>query len=390
MLRVAFLIPSLVAHGAERQLLELVKGLDPARHEVHVIVFYGPAAEGGDLWPEALAMPAVRWHCLHKRRGLVGNLALIPGLLRRLKALKPDLLHGYMDANLPALLAGKLLRLPVAWGIRRASADLGLLDRRSRRLLRIAAALSRRVDLVVFNSEAGLRSYAAMGFRARRMLVIPNGFDLERFRPDPSAGAAQRAAWGVAPGAPLVGLVGRLAPVKGHGVFLRAAARLSSRMPEARFVCVGGGDPACRQALQAEAAALGLGDRVLWPGPCEDMPAAYNALTALALASWDEGFPNVLGEAMACGVPCAATRAGDAERLLGDAGPTVAPGDAEGLADILFALLSEDPSARAARGEAVRARIREQFPAEALALRTGSALEALLPLPAAPPSPAGA
>lgn len=390
MLRVAFLIPSLVAHGAERQLLELVRGLDPARYEVHVIVFYGPSEDGGDLWPEALSLPSVRWHCLRKRRGLMGNLALLPRLLRLLRRLRPDLLHGYMDANLPALLAGKLLRLPVAWGIRRASADLGLLDRRSRRLLRVAAALSRRVDLVVFNSEAGLRAYAAMGFRARRMLMVPNGFDLDRFHPDPAAGAAQRASWGVPPGAPLVGLVGRLAPVKGHSVFLRAAAKVAARMPEARFACIGGGDGAFREALQAEAAALGLADRILWPGPCGDMPAAYNALSALALASWDEGFPNVLGEAMACGIPCAATRAGDAERLLGGAGPTVAPGDAEGLADALLELLSEDAAARAARGAASRARIQAQFPSEALALRTGPALEALLPAPAAPPSPAGA
>jgi hypothetical protein len=128
--RIAFLIPSLVAHGAERQLCELVRGLDPGRFEIHVVVSYAPGRrEGADYWSEAAAIPGVTLHCLRKRPGPAGHLIALPRLWSLLRRVRPDLLHGYLDANLPALLVGRLLRRPVAWGIRRSSADLTQLNR---------------------------------------------------------------------------------------------------------------------------------------------------------------------------------------------------------------------------------------------------------------------
>ncbi|HJV90106.1 MAG TPA: glycosyltransferase [Holophagaceae bacterium] len=391
-IRVLFLIPSLVAHGAERQLAELAKAMSPERFEVHVATFYAPSqVEGGDLTPELHGLPHVTLHCLHKRRGLLGNLALVPRLLRLVGRLEPHVIHGYMDGNLPALLAGRVHRARVVWGIRRSNFEPAGMDARSRRALRWIVRLARYTDLVIFNSEAGLRSHRNLGMAAPRMAVIPNGFDLCRFAPDPDSGLDQRQAWGVPEGAPLIGLVARLDPVKGHPLFLEAAARIVHRHPAARFVCIGGGSAAYLRELQDRAQSLGLADRVLWPGATQAMPAAYNALTLLALASQEEGFPNVLGEAMACGIPCVATRVGDAEHLVGPTGRIVPPGDPEALATALLDLLEEGPDDRHHRSLECRARVVGSFGTATLARTTEQALADLLasatpaPLPAEGP-----
>lgn len=389
--RVVFLIPSLIAHGAERQLCELVRGMDKSRFEVHIVVFYGPEEhDENHLWTETEGIPDSTWHCLHKRRGIGGYLTALPRLLALLRGIRPDVLHGYMDANLPALLLGRLLARPVAWGIRRTSADLSLLDGRSRWLLRISARLSRFTDLIIFNSEAGRLSHQAMGMQAPRMLVIPNGFDVTRFAPALPSGLEQRRTWNVPAEVPLIGIVGRLEPVKDHPTFLRAAARIARDWPRARFVCVGSGPTGYSESLKRQAESLGLGDSVLWPGACAEMPAVYNALTVLALSSTDEGFPNVLGEAMACGIPCVSTRAGDSERLVGDPEAVVDPGDDTALAAAISRLLREPAASRTAKGLAQRSRMCSSFSTEILVRSTEAALASLRRAPSTRPSPAGA
>jgi glycosyltransferase involved in cell wall biosynthesis len=372
--RLLVLIPSLVANGAERQLCELVKHMDRERFEVHVGVFYPPGGNEGDFWGELDGLPGVALHCLHKRRGPLGYLTALPRLLRLAWRLQPEVVHGYLDGNLPALLVGGLMRLPVVWGVRSSSVDAGRLDRYSRFLLQLMVRCSRFVDLVIFNSSAGLASHARIGLKARRMEVVRNGFDIERFRPEPALGAARRQAWGVPPEAPLIGIAGRLQPVKDHPTFLRAAARVAESRPDCWFVCVGDGPEDYKAALKAQAAASGLAGRVLFPGACDDMPGAYNALTGFCLASREEGFPNVLGEAMACGVPCVSTRVGDAEQLLGSLGATVPAGDDAALAAALVELLGEDPADRAGRRQALRDRVVECFSVNALARATENLL----------------
>jgi glycosyltransferase involved in cell wall biosynthesis len=377
--RLLFLINSLNPGGAERQLCELARNLDRGRFEVHVVVFYDAQPEAGlDLWSELAAFPGVTLTSLHKRRGAAGYALALPRLLKLLVRTKPDLVHGYLEGNLPLLFLGRLLGKRVVWGIRRTSGDWAKLDRVSRWLIRLMVQLSPWVDLIIFNSEAGLLNHAAMGMRAPRMQVIPNGFDASRFQPDAALGAAQRRAWGVPPEVPLVGIVGRLDPVKDHPTFLRAAARLAQLRPQARFLCAGGGSGSYAQSLRAQAQALGIADRVLWPGTCAGMPGVYNALSVLVLASTDEGFPNVLGEAMACGIPCVTTRVGDAAALVGDVGAVVAPGDDLAMAQAAARFLDEPLPEREVRARAGRSRILSSFSTAALARNTEHLLGSLL------------
>jgi glycosyltransferase involved in cell wall biosynthesis len=377
-IRVQFLIPSLVAHGAERQLCELVRNMDRERFEVHVVVFYDPGHYvGGELGPEIATLPGVTLHYLHKRRGALGNLLMLPRLHSLTWRIDPQLIHGYLDGNLPALLVGRALRKAVVWGVRQSHGD-GPHQIRSR-LGSLMTRLARHVDLIIFNSEKGRSSYEKIGMRGRRSMVIPNGFDIERFIPDPVAGAEQRRDWGVPGDAPLIGIVGRFATVKDHPTFLRAAVRIAKEWPEARFICIGSDPDRQADDLKAMAAGLGLSDRVLWPGICTRMPAAYNALTLLVLTSTDEGFPNVIGEAMACGVPCVSTRAGDAAPLVADTGVIAEIGDDEAIATGVWTLLRESGEVRERRSRSARSRICTTFSVQALAKNTEEALVSLLP-----------
>jgi len=175
----------------------------------------------------------------------------------------------------------------------------------------------------------------------------------------------------------VIGLVGRFDAKKDHGTFLHAAAIAARERDALRFVCVGDGPAADRRGLEALAQGLGLGDRVVWVGFRRDMSAVYGALDVATLtSSFGEGFPNVVAEAMACGVPCVATDVGDAAFILGDLGRVVPPRNPRALADRWMAALARESTA-GIRSQG-RRRIEENFGLELMIDRTEHALAALL------------
>lgn len=148
------------------------------------------------------------------------------------------------------------------------------------------------------------------------------------FHPDAEARGRMRRQWGFGERERVIGLVGRLDPMKGHDVFLQAAARFSAERPEVRFVCVGDGPSAARGRLESLGRDLGLADHILWLPARKDLVPVYNALDLATSASiFGEGFPNVVAEAMACGVLCIVTNVGDSAVVVGDAGIVVPRGD---------------------------------------------------------------
>jgi glycosyltransferase involved in cell wall biosynthesis len=365
--RLLLSIPSLERGGAERQFAALASGLAARGHDVLAVTL----GRGGPL---AASLGGARLVELGKASRLDNfRVALaLAGLLRRETpaahyAFLPSccVLGGLLTALVPAV--------PLVMGVR-ATAVAGLTPS-ARLLLGLEAKLSRRAALVIANSQAGQRHCLERGFAASRLRVVPNGIDTGRFRPDRELGLALRREWGVADGERLIGLPARLDPMKDQATFLAAAALLAVRRPDVRFVCVGGGPEGDARTLRERAAALGLGGRLVWAGQRADMPAVYNALDLACLSSaCGEGFPNVLGEAMACGVPCAATDVGDAALVLGDAGGLARPGDAAGLAEALARLLERLER----EGAGLAATCRERVVREFSVPRMVEATEALL------------
>jgi glycosyltransferase involved in cell wall biosynthesis len=328
MTKLVFLIRSLDYGGAERHLLTLARFLDKERFRVTVLYFY----PDGRLEAE-LRETGVRLISLNKK-GRWDLFGFPWRLIRQLRALRPEVLHSFLvEPNLLGVLLKPLLRgTKIIWGVRASVIDFADYDWFARLNFRLQCFFSRFADLIIFNSDAGRAHHLSKGFPARKSLVIYNGIDTRRFKPEREAGRGLRAELGIPDEVVLIGHVARLDPVKDHDTFLRAAALLCRERSDVRFLLVGGGPEEYAARLRTLTAELGLMERVIWAGARARMTDVYNAMDVFASSSMSEGFPNVIGEAMACGVPCVVTDAGDSSLIVGDTGIVVAPQSPDALA----------------------------------------------------------
>lgn len=370
MIALFFLIRSLDVGGAERQLIELIRGMDKTKFRITVATFY----DGGVLRTELAAIPGVKTISLGKS-GRWELFSFFRRLMQAVHVERVDIIHGYLDvANIFAWFAGRLSGAKVIFGIRAAFIDFSRYDWTARATHQLANWLARSANGVIINSHAGLAYHRANRFEQANTAVIPNGIDTQIYRREPALGLPLRAEWGVSPNQKLIGLVGRLDPLKDHHTFLQAAAQLGQ---QAQFVCVGDGPAEYRRSLQQFAEQTGARN-VLWAGARRDMPSVYNALDLLALSSRGEGFPNVVAEAMACEIPCVVTDVGDARQIVGETGVIVPPGDAQALAEGLRQLLLLSDEERKALGRRARQQIVDKFATEKMVAATESFLMDLL------------
>jgi len=368
MLTVVHLITGLETGGAERMLTRLVTGIDRARFRSVVVSMTGPGMMG-----PAIADAGIALRTLALRRGLPDPRAVLR-LRRILREFRPDILQTWLyHADLLGLLARPFARTPrLIWNLR-ATESIG--STVVRKLLGWASACP---DAVIVNSLAGRRYHEALGYRPRHWIHLPNGFDTAALRSDPAARPGLRARLGIAADAVAILLPARYHPVKDHANFLAAAAILAARRPEARFALVGAGIGPENPPLAAAIAARGLDDRVLLLGERRDLDRLYPAFDIVTLSSaLGEGFPNVLGEAMCCGVPCVATDSGDAAPIIGDTGAIVAPRDPAALAAAWDRLIGLGEAGRRELGLKARARIVEHYELAAVIARYAAVYEAI-------------
>ncbi len=360
MIRVAHLSTGLNPGGAERQLLKLVQGSDH-RYFHHVVVSMVDVGPVG----AALAAAGNEVHALGMRRGVASPAGLFR-LVKLLRRFRPHLLQCWMyHANLLGLLAGRLGSVPVLWGIRSSDLDFTQYRRLTSWVAWLCARLSRFPDCIVANSEAGRRLHKTWGYEASKMVLIPNGFDLQAFKPDSDARRSVRQELGIGDDSVLIGLIGRFDPMKDHATFLEAASLLTRRQPRVHFLLAGLGVDVENSELSRMIRDNGLKTSVRLLGPRDDV-ARLNAALDIACSSsaFGEGFSNAIGEAMACGVPCVVTDVGDSAHIVGDTGRVVPPRNPEALAAAWADLIEMAPAERNALGQRARKRIKENFPME--------------------------
>jgi len=223
--------------------------------------------------------------------------------------------------------------------------------------------------VIIFNSQAGLLSHQAAGYRPNNLKVIPNGFELDIWKPVPDVRMKMRSELGIEESEFLVGMVGRYHPVKNHRLFFKAAARVRSQIEKVRFLLVGEGISWDNIKLVNTIDEFGLSDCVILRESSSDLPRLLQALDCHALTSTSEGFPNVVGESMACGVPCVATDVGDCAAIIGDTGMVVPSNDGAALSRSIVKLLKSTPDERAALASAARARIENDFGMDSVVLQ---------------------
>lgn len=302
-------------------------------HAVTVAVFYrkGPMAAG---LPEA----GVTIVDLAKR-GRYDIVKFMRRFFRMLHEASPEILYSHLPVqNIIALTARRVASRPViVWGIRESGMQLEHYEWMTRLTWRMEGWAARYGDWVIANSQAGAAAAIARGIPSDRVSVIPNGIDLERFKPDLEARSKVRDSWGAKPETLVIGHVARVDPVKDHETFLRAVAQLAHHRPDIRAICIAAGPRSATEGLRATAHALNLADHLEIFDGCDTVSDVMNGFDVFCLSSaFGEGFPNVVAEAMACGVPCVVTRVGDAAALVGDAGMAVPTRNPEALARALL------------------------------------------------------
>ena len=298
------------------------------------------------------------------RRGQVS----LPAALRLAAAVRrrrPDVLQGWTyHGNLAATVAnlGSRRRVPVVWGVRHSILDLSNDKPMTRRLIRVGAPLSRTTAAVVYCSRASARQHERIGYDPSKTVVIPNGFECGLFRPRPDAGSELRKQLDIPLNRVIIGHVARFDPMKDHGNLIAAIARLIAEDQDVHLVMIGTAVEPDNPELAATIRGAGIGPRVSLLGERTDIPSLTPGFDLLALSSTSgEAFPNVLGEAMACGVPCVATDVGDCAWIVGDTGFVVPARDPAALAAGLRQMIDLGLAARQRLGEAARARVLDSF-----------------------------
>ncbi len=368
MLTVLHLITGLETGGAEGMLARLASGGDRDRFR-HVVV----SMTGSGTMGASIAGAGVPLRGLGIRRNVPDPVGLLR-LRRVLREFRPDILQTWLyHADLLGSVARRLGWVPrLVWNVR-STETIG-----SAVVRRLLARWSALPDAVIVNSLEGQRFHEALGYRPRRWVHIPNGFDAVSLKMDVETGKRQRAALGIHDDAFVILLPARYHPMKDHATFLAAAALLARARPEACFVMAGHGMDRSNRGLMELISAQGIGDRVLLLGERHDLAAIYPAADVVTLSSaFGEGFPNVLAEAMCCGVPCVATDIGASAEIIGDTGAIVPPRDPVALAAGWEKLAALPDDERRERGAAARARIVERYDLAAIIARYEALYEAI-------------
>ncbi len=364
-LKLVHIISGLGQGGAETMLYKLLAAMNDRGFDTQVISLLDQGVIGPRI--QALGIPVIP---LNMCPGVPDPRILLK-LRRILQVLRPDLVQTWMyHADLIGGLAARLAGIRrLTWNIRQSDLDPRSVKRSTRYTAKAGALLSAWLPHhIVCCSHRAREIHVELGYRNDKISVIPNGFDLQTFRPDPTRGRCIRTELDLNERHRVFGLVARFDPQKDHRGFIQAARLTLDECPDVRFLLCGPGVDWGNTELTAWIHEADLTQCVRLLGRRQDTAAINNALdVAVSASAYGEGFPNVLGEAMACGVPCVVTDVGDSARIVGDTGRVVPPQDPIALAEEMLRMARMDADERLALGRAARQRVEENYTIERIA-----------------------
>ena len=365
-MKVTHVIIGLNVGGAELMLKRLIEShLERPDIEHSIISLTDMGVLGEQLTKQGVAV-----YCLGMTSILKGPVTFFK-LRKLLRTLRPDVVHTWMyHADLLGSLAARSIGLRhVVWCIR--STDISKGGGKGTLIIRkLCALLSGWLPrVIVCAAGASRKVHEAVGYSADKMQVIPNGFELDKLLPTGSNETHIRDKLGISKACMLVVTVGRYNPVKDHKTFIEAAGKVATKLSDVRFMLVGRDLEYSNSKLMALINATGQADAFYLVGERNDVPTCLQASDVFCLHSATEGFPNVLGEAMAVGLPCITTDVGDAAYLLDNPEWVVPAASPSKLADKLDAMLSLPAAERETLGQTAANRIREHFTMDAISSR---------------------
>jgi len=372
MIQVLHVINGLQTGGAEAMLTKLIQAADSANFRHHVVSLRDRGSFADSIEAAGGAVTTLNL------TSIAGLPVVIQKLRKFIATADPqfDIVQGWMyQGNLAASWATPKKQTPrapvaapaLAWNIRHSVDSLSDEKWLTRSTIRLSARCSDRPAAIIYNAQTSVEQHQRLGYPRDSVNVIPNGFDTDRFQADPGQRAVRRAQLGVAEDDRLVGVIARDHPMKGHEFLLQALAQQTAARVKAVFV---GRGIDTNPRLHAAISEFNLGERVQLLGQTDDVPALCSALDIICVPSQSgEGFSNVLGEAMSCGLCPVATDIGDAATIIGETGWVVPPRDPAALARALDEAVEALATRRDEIRRACRQRVVEKFSLESIVSR---------------------
>ena len=361
--KILYVITGLGTGGAEMMLYKVLSRIDRDKFAPEIVSLIDRGTFGDRF--EALNIPV---HTIDMPVGIPTPKGLVK-LVKLINSVQPDLLQGWMYHGNIAAQVGNLFaqrKVPVCWSIHHSIDSLTNEKFTLASVIRLTIWLSHYVSKVVFSSQRSKQQHEALGYADRNAQLINDNFDVSRFQPLPEAGNQVRQALKLTEDTLLIGLIARYHPMKDHANFLRAAALIAPDYPQLHFLLIGSDVTLKNSTLAALIEDLQIKDRVHLLGERRDIPQLAAALDIFTSSSaFGEAFPNVIGEAMSCEVPCVVTNIGDSSYIVGDTGLTVPPKNPGALADGWRQLLNLEPLSRTSLGKQARQRILQKFSLDA-------------------------
>ena len=373
-----YVVTGLEGGGAEMMLYHLATHLNPQQFRVTVVSLIEPGTLG-----EKFQAAGVTVHSIGMKRGGLPTLPMFWRLVTLLRQLQPDLLQGWMyHGNLAAQMARLFLfrgTIPVVWSIHYSISCLATDKPITRSLIQWGRNLSSFPARIMFVSKLSQQQHVELGYRAEKCVTIPNGFNVDDFRPNLAAREQMRNELGLGVDAIAIGSFARYNPMKDHPNLLRAAAELHQYHPDVHFILAGEDVDRQNQTLVDLITELNITDRVHLLGERKDVSTLMAGLDIVTSASaYGEAFPMIIGEAMACGVPCVVTDVGDSAWIVGDTGHVVPPQDPQALAAAWRQTIELDPAQRNSLSLAARGRIVDKFSLAAIVPQYESLYQSLV------------
>jgi len=360
-MRILHIITTLDVGGAEMMLYKLLKTMEGREFYNKVICLVEPGSITEKI--RGIGVPV---KCLGLNHGMVTPCALIE-LTKALRVSRPDIVQTWLyHSDLLGLLTARAVgRAKIVWNIRCSNMEMHRYRRSTGWTVKACALLSCFPDAVITNSFEARRFHLKLGYRPKAFKVIPNGFDLNMFRPDPERRRTVREGIGISDDSVCIGMIARFDPKKDHFTFLKAASYIIKKGVDASFVLCGEHVDKNNQMLLKWIADLELEGHIHLLGRRDDIPQVLTAMDLMVSSSaFGEGFPNAIGEAMASCVPCVVTDVGDSRKIVAGIGRVVPPRDPSALAAKILELLSLSRVQFRRLGLQARERIAENYSIE--------------------------
>jgi len=353
------IITGLNTGGAETMLYKLLFNIDRTKFEPMVLSLTDIGSIGKKIEKLGISVKA-----LGMKRG-VPDPRYVFRLAAILKKEKPDLVQTWMyHADLIGGLAAKLVRnIPIVWNIRHSNLDPEGNKKTTILTAKTCAKLSKTIPKkIICCSEASFKVHSELGYKEEKMIVIPNGFDLDAFKPDDGARYSVRRELRIPDDAVIIGVVARFDPQKDHKNLIDAAGVLCRTYENIYFILCGDRITNDNKQLTKWIQEYNLQTNFYLLGRRTDVARITAAFDiASSSSSYGEGFPNVVGEAMACEVPCVVTNVGDSAYIVGDTGIVVSPKNPLAMAKAWEKLIKLPAEERKILGKLARKRIEDNF-----------------------------